>query len=151
MKIVITEIANFHDALLARGVGAQLREAGLAVEIAEAQTPSIAPAARGAGEASKTTNRKGKKKQAARAAKVKPNRSAQSRAAKAVGAGTEGQGTKRDAVRAALRGGAKTIEQIVAIVQKTFPALDRDYVGTVLCQLKGECELGEDRLWRAVA
>lgn len=68
-------------------------------------------------------------------------------------AAPDARGSKRDAIRASLRGGPKPVERILADAQKTFPELDRNYVGLVLLQLSrsGECELGEDKLWRAAA
>lgn len=151
MKITITEIAN-QEFLMALGVQALLSRMGIGVDLpghpgvsemlaptvvapvplAALPTPAAAPRAR------RTP-----------APKPKPKPKAKAFAA----ASADPRGSKRDAIRAALRGEAKTIEQIIARVQKTFPELNRDYIGTVLCQLSkaGECSLGDDKLWRAAA
>ena len=65
----------------------------------------------------------------------------------------DSRGSIRDAVRATLTASGKNIVQIVNEVQRTFPEKNRDYVGTVLCQLAkgGECELGGDFMWRKSA
>lgn len=157
MKLVISEVQNPVEAVfalglktLAAGMGASVDLAGIVIgggvvpEPAIVRDPALAlpapaPGPKRRGSAETPVKRKAVKK---------PHKPA--RKAPAV---SDARGSKRDAIRASLRGGPKPVERILADAQKTFPELDRNYVGLVLLQLSraGECELGEDKLWRAAA
>lgn len=158
MKLVISEVQNPVEAVfalglksLAAGMGASVDLAGIVIgggivpEPAVVHDPALALPAPAA-----STPKRRESKSASRALAKK---TAAHKTARKAPAASDPRGSKRDAIRASLRSGPKPVERILADAQKTFPELDRNYVGLVLLQLSraGECELGEDKLWRAAA
>jgi hypothetical protein len=155
MKIAITEVSDAKEGLIALGLKALLVSAGMeapsvstagvfSAALAQADhvpAPPALPAPAAAPAKGKYKARGVTKPAAKKAPKRTP----------APTAPTDSRGTRRDAIRAALAKGPAPIEIMTARAQATFPEMTRTDVGTVLCQLSktGECELGDDRNWRA--
>jgi hypothetical protein len=149
MNISITEVSGLKDTILAAGIKTILDGIGLPVNVG--QTGTLPVAETPAKVIVHTPAPKATKQKALPAPAPKPKRVPTSDGRHA--GPTDPRGSIRDAVRAALNTTGKDIVTMTQEVQRTFPEKNRDYIGTVLCQIAkgGECELGEDGKWRKAA
>jgi len=158
MNIAITEVSGLKEAILAAGIKTLLEAVEIPVNVRQDGVVPAAPAAASIvadvpaeplTRASRIPSKKAKsvvKQLAPPPAKSEPA----SGPSPTVGNLPDPRGSIRDAVRRALSTSGKDIITMVQAVQRTFPEKNRDYIGTVLCQLAkgGECELGDDGKWR---